>query len=173
MTPRAASTLAAALLILLPTASRAQSVAVNGLLSAVGSGTFDSEAPSTLSVRFIPEFKFTLGSAGAVSCDAEASAHAFGIASFGSDQPAETSGDVKPYRAWLRLSTSGFEARAGLQKVSFGSATIFRPLMWFDSLDPRDPLQITDGVYAVLLRYYTKSNASFSAWTMYGNDDPR
>jgi len=45
--------------------------------------------------------------------------------------------------------------------------------MWFDSLDPRDPLQITDGVYAVLLRYYTKSNASFSAWTMYGNDTRR
>lgn len=45
--------------------------------------------------------------------------------------------------------------------------------MWFDSLDPRDPLQLTDGVYALLLRYYTKCNANFWAWTMYANDAQR
>ena len=173
MTPRAAPTLAAALLALLPAPSLAQGVALNGLLSSVGTGIFEPDAPSTFSVRFIPEFTFALGSAGAVTFDAEASVNAYGTASFGSNLPTETSGDVKPYRGWFRVSTSRFEARAGLQKVSFGSATIFRPLMWFDSLDPRDPLQITDGVYALLLRFYTRSNASVSAWTMYGNDTRR
>ena len=45
-------------------------------------------------------------------------------------------GSIKPYRLWLRLSSSRFEARLGLQKINFGSATIFRPLMWFDRSIP-------------------------------------
>jgi len=57
---------------------------------------------------------------------------------------------------WIRLSTKQFELRAGLQKINFGSATLLRPLMWFDKIDPRDPLQLTDGVYALLARYYSK-----------------
>ncbi|MCK7489842.1 MAG: ABC transporter ATP-binding protein [Anaerotruncus sp.] len=39
-------------------------------------------------------------------------------------------------------------------------------MMWFDTIDPRDPLQLTDGVYALLLRYYTRGNANFWAWAM-------
>ncbi|HSQ35635.1 MAG TPA: hypothetical protein VLQ89_06565 [Candidatus Binatia bacterium] len=82
----------------------------------------------------------------------------------------DLNGRIKPYRLWLRLSSSRFEARLGLQKINFGSATIFRPLMWFDALDARDPLQITDGVYGLLLRYYFKSNANIWLWGLYGND---
>ena len=54
---------------------------------------------------------------------------------------------VKPYRATVRYARPRFDARLGLQKISFGSATLLRPLMWFDRIDPRDPLQLTDGVY--------------------------
>ena len=82
-------------------------------------------------------------------------------------------GEIKPYRLWLRLSSSRFEARLGLQKINFGSATIFRPLMWFDRIDPRDPLQITDGVYGLLLRYYFKNNANIWLWGLYGNPDTK
>jgi hypothetical protein len=46
-------------------------------------------------------------------------------------------------------------------------------MMWFDTLDPRDPLQLTDGVNALLLRFYTNRNANFWAWAMVGNDDAR
>ena len=60
----------------------------------------------------------------------------------------------KPYRLWLRYSTSHLEIRAGLQKINFGSSNILRPLMWFDKMDFRDPLMLTDGVYALLGRYY-------------------
>ncbi len=82
----------------------------------------------------------------------------------------ETTATLRPYRAWARLKTSRFEARVGLQQINFGSATLLRPLMWFDSVDPRDPLQVTPGVYAVLLRYYFQDHASVWAWGLYGNE---
>ncbi len=41
--------------------------------------------------------------------------------------------------------------------------------MWFDQMDPRDPLQLTDGVWGVLGRYYTLNNMTFWLWALYGN----
>jgi hypothetical protein len=77
---------------------------------------------------------------------------------------------IKPYRFWLRLSSKRFEIRAGLQKINFGSAMMLRPLMWFDRMDPRDPLQLTDGVYGLLARYYFQNNANAWLWILWGND---
>jgi hypothetical protein len=163
---------------LLPASSpTAPAFSLMGQISLQSSTRFDATFAPFVSLRFIPEVKFTTAAASrpgaGVTLDAEASVDAFGSAVLYGDAPAGLEGDIKPYRAWLRLSTSRFEARVGLQKVSFGSATIFRPMMWFDSLDPRDPLQLTDGVYALLLRFYTRGNANFWAWTMYGNDARR
>jgi hypothetical protein len=42
-------------------------------------------------------------------------------------------------------------------------------LMWFDRIDPRDPLQISDGVYGLLLRCFFKDNANLWLWGLYGN----
>jgi hypothetical protein len=80
------------------------------------------------------------------------------------------SNGVEPYRLWLRLSSERFELRAGLQKISFGSASLLRPLMWFDRMDPRDPLQMTNGVYSVLGRYYFQNNVNAWLWVLWGND---
>jgi len=77
---------------------------------------------------------------------------------------------IKPYRLWVRLSSERFELRAGLQKINFGSAAMLRPLMWFDHIDPRDPLQLTDGVYGLLGRYYFQNNANAWLWVLWGND---
>lgn len=77
---------------------------------------------------------------------------------------------IKPYRLWVRISTERFELRAGLQKINFGSASMLRPLMWFDHIDPRDPLQLTDGVYGLLGRYYFQNNANAWLWVLWGND---
>jgi len=77
---------------------------------------------------------------------------------------------IKPYRMWVRLSSDRFEIRAGLQKINFGSASALRPLMWFDHIDPRDPLQLTDGVYGLLGRYYFQNNANAWLWVLLGND---
>lgn len=78
--------------------------------------------------------------------------------------------DFKPYRIWARIASSQFEARLGLQKLNFGPAMLLRPLMWFDSIDPRDPLQVTDGVYGLLFKYYFVNNANIWLWGLYGND---
>jgi hypothetical protein len=134
---------------------------------------FDAGATSLAGLRFIPELKFSLALNPRLTLDAEASADAFITTVLPPSGPHPVDGDVSPYRAWIRLSTSRFEARAGLQKLSFGSAALFRPLMWFDSLDPRDPLQLTDGVTGLLLRYYGTGNANFWAWGLYGNSDRR
>ena len=171
------ATLALFLLLLSPLPSSAQTVPhgfhLSGMISLLSTARFDAPFEPFVALRFIPEVKFSLAAGRGVTVDAEASANAYGSVSFLSDDPASTSGEVKPYRGWLRLSTSRFEARIGLQKLSFGSAALFRPLMWFDSLDPRDPLQLTDGVYGLLLRYYTQGNANFWAWGLYGNKDAR
>ena len=165
--------LAAAIFLLIPIQASAQGVELSGLASLAGAGSVNNSFDPSLSLRVIPEIDFSLTSGRAVTVDGQVSVNAFGTAWYPSNASARTSGDVNPYRAWIRISTARVEARVGLQEISFGSATLFRPLMWFDSLDPRDPLQLTEGVYAALLRYYTKGNAAFAAWAMYGNDAQR
>lgn len=81
--------------------------------------------------------------------------------------------DAKPYRVWLRYSGRQFELRLGLQKINFGSAQMLRPLMWFDQVDPRDPLQMTDGVWGLLGRYYFLNNANIWLWMLYPSDKPK
>jgi hypothetical protein len=44
--------------------------------------------------------------------------------------------------------------------------------MWFDRIDVRDPLQLTDGVYSFLGRYYFQNNINIWFWTLYGNKEP-
>jgi hypothetical protein len=82
----------------------------------------------------------------------------------------QNNASIRPYRGWARYATSQFEFRAGLQKINFGPAKLLRSLMWFDRLDPRDPLQMTDGVYAVLCRYNFLNNANIWAWSLWGNN---
>ncbi len=122
-------------------------------------------------LRYIPSLSWSLGLSPALTLDAEASVNASfsGFARRGAQTT--TDSRLKPYRAWLRLSSARFEARLGLQKINFGSASLLRPLMWFDHLDPRDPLQVTDGVTGLLVRYYFPGNANAWAWALYGNDE--
>lgn len=123
--------------------------------------------------RYIPQINYTLTTPKNRLIDFEASANVFGIYGL---QPLDTSfsdGDIKPYRLWCRYSTNQFELRVGLQKINFGSASMLRPLMWFDQLDPRDPLQLTDGVYGLLARYYFLNNANLWSWVLYGNKNTK
>ncbi len=122
--------------------------------------------------RYIPQLSIGDSIGHKYTLDAEISIHARGSAWLSEGQ-VETAGSMKPYRAWLRFSGNRFELRAGLQKINFGSATILRPLMWFDRMDPRDPLQLTDGVRALLGRYYFLNNANIWLWGLYGNHDTK
>ncbi|MCF8379822.1 MAG: hypothetical protein K9H49_09610 [Bacteroidales bacterium] len=122
--------------------------------------------------RYIPELSFEYKKIEKWKFDGEFSLNAYGVETY-KEKDWSSLGDLKPYRAWLRYSTEQFELRGGLQKINFGSANMLRPLMWFDKVDPRDPLGLTDGVNALLARYYFLNNANVWAWILYGNEDPR
>jgi hypothetical protein len=107
-----------------------------------------------------------------IKYDTEISLNAYGTLDY-DDREFDADGKLKPYRLWIRMSSEQFELRAGLQKINFGSASMLRPLMWFDRIDPRDPLQLTDGVYAVLGRYYLLNNANIWLWCLYGNENTK
>jgi hypothetical protein len=155
-----------------PTRASKPTFSLGGMLAATSQARLDAFEPY-FGLRFLPKLDFSLPAGRGWTFDGEASANIFGDLVFPRHETAMASGDIKPYRGWLRLSSSRFEVRLGLQQLSFGSATLFRPLMWFDSLDPRDPLQITDGVYGLLVRAYAKSNANVWLWGLYGNTERR
>ena len=43
--------------------------------------------------------------------------------------------------------------------------------MWFDGMDVRDPLQLTDGVYGILGKYFFENNANIWFWGLIGNEN--
>lgn len=120
-------------------------------------------------LRYIPQLGLTQSLDEDSFIDAEISFNNF----LTTDNNAGKHADVEPYRLWLRFASSQFEIRAGLQKINFGSAMLLRPLMWFDRIDSRDPLQLTDGVYGLLGRYYFINNANIWLWGLYGNDETK
>jgi hypothetical protein len=123
--------------------------------------------------RYLPQLNLKFGEESKSLLDFEASANLNGTLGTHPFDTLYSSGKLKPYRLWARYSTEQWEIRAGLQKINFGSATTIRPLMWFDKLDPRDPLQLTDGVWGVLGRYYFLNNANLWLWVLYGNKNPK
>lgn len=128
----------------------------------------DLSADETMiGVRYIPDLSLQKNISDDFNIDTEFSLNMYSTHRF---DFSNYENDVKPYRLWFRLATSQFQVRIGLQKINFGSAMLLRPLMWFDRIDPRDPLQITDGVYAVLLRYYFLNNTNIWLWGVYGQD---
>lgn len=124
-------------------------------------------------LRYIPQLNYEINFPKGKKIDFEASANIFGSLGWSPFDSVSTDGDINPYRAWARYSTPQFEIRAGLQKINFGSASLLRPLMWFDQRDPRDPLQLTTGVWGVLSRYYFLNNANVWVWALYGNGNPK
>jgi hypothetical protein len=123
--------------------------------------------------RSIPQLNYKYGLKENRQIDFEASANLYGNMGIRPFDSTGFNGNVKPYRLWARYSTSQFELRAGLQKINFGSASILRPLMWFDQIDPRDPLKLTDGTWGLLARYYFLNNANIWLWGLYGNKNTK
>lgn len=156
------------LCLLLPGQMEAQTLGFKG--QAIGWTTFNPAEPfqTQLGLRYIPELSFSLP-AGKYSIDGKFSANIWGSGLYQNDSILLDE-QLSPYRMWVRFSGDQFELRAGLQKINFGSAQMFRPLMWFDRIDPRDPLQLTDGVYGLLARYYFLNNANIWLWGLYGEE---
>jgi hypothetical protein len=134
-------------------------------------GTLD--LPVYMGGRYIPQLNYIIPLKENHKIDIEISTNINGDIGFNPFDTIGYNGQLKPYRLWARYSSNQFEIRAGLQKINFGSASLLRPLMWFDEVDPRDPLKLTDGVWGILGRYYFLNNTNIWLWGLYGNNDPR
>lgn len=144
-----------------------------GQASAWGNVNRGNDLPVWLGARYISQGNYKIDFEQSRFIDFEASLNINGSAGFMPFDSLESEGRIKPYRAWARYATNQFELRLGLQKINFGSASMLRPLMWFDQVDPRDPLQLTDGVWGLLGRYYFLNNANIWLWGLYGNEGPK
>ncbi len=162
--------------LLLPLALSAQpgdTLVLKGQLIAWTNVNPSAELPLGLGLRYLPQLNYSLTTPGNRLFDWEASANIFGNTAIRPFDSLQASGDIRPYRLWARYSSEQWEFRVGLQKINFGSASLLRPLMWFDQIDPRDPIQFTDGVWGALGRYYFLNNANIWLWGLYGNQNRR
>ncbi|HKK62223.1 MAG TPA: hypothetical protein VJ951_06675 [Bacteroidales bacterium] len=152
--------------------ARAQEVYPEG--QAIGWTTLNPTDPFQVQsgLRYLPGIKFAIP-AGNLSIEGELSADTWFSGTYPVNDSLSFDHTLAPYRAWVKLSGNQFELRAGLQKINFGSARMIRPLMWFDRMDPKDPLQLTSGVYGLLGRYYFLNNANIWAWALYGNNETK
>ncbi len=142
----------------------ASSLTLKGQTSLWIQTAYDTSPGATVGAYYIPSLTARFG-----SLDAEISAHSLASGTLRPATGIAGAIKVKPYRIWTRFSSARAEIRAGLQQVNFGSATLLRPLQWFDRLDPRDPLSLTDGVYGLLGRYWFQNNANIWVWGLIGN----
>ncbi len=124
----------------------------------------ESEDTWNVGARYLPAFSVDTESAGGNMLDLYVYLNMFAAASSIDDYD-----DYKLdlYRLVFRYTTDRTETRIGLQKIAFGPAMVLRSLMWFDSIDPRDPQQLTEGVYALRLRYDALDNSSLWLWGIY------
>lgn len=129
--------------------------------------TDQNSTSQAVGLRYLPEFTYNFTKQSPYIVDTELSANAFSTYSYDTE---DFDSDLKPYRAWFRFASHRFESRIGLQKINFGPVKLLRSEMWFDRLDPRDPLQLTTGVYALRLRYDFENLSSIWMWGIYGED---
>jgi hypothetical protein len=123
--------------------------------------------------RYIPDLRYQLQFQKDRLLEIEGSANVSGFLGIRPFDSVSPDGSLSAYRAHIRFASPQFELRLGLQKISFGSAVMLRPLMWFDQIDPRDPLELTYGVWGALGRYYFLNNANLWVWCLYGNEKSR
>lgn len=165
--------LIATLTLLLPELPAQHTTNFGGQLSIISSFAPGNTANLFLGARLIPELNHEWKIDSSHTIKFEASLYSSGSIFSESLENAETAGQLAPYRIWASYRAGRLELRAGLQKIDFGSAAVLRPLQWFNQIDPRDPLQLTNGVYGLLGRYYFNNNANVWLWTLYGNERTR
>ncbi len=160
------------ILLVFPSVLMAQKInlQLKNQISLWSKGNYATQTNYQLGARYIPSLSITDSLKNGRLLDAELSADVYGDLLFTGKGYDSANAAIAPYRFWIRYSGPRFEVRLGLQKINFGSATILRPLMWFDRMDYRDPLQLTDGVYGALGRYYFKGNANIWVWLLYGDN---
>ncbi len=125
----------------------------------------------TLGGTLLPQFFVSAYSNSVYCIDFDAELLSNLKVTIGHDEPVTL--NARLYRGWIRLTSGQLESRLGLQKIAFGSATILRPLMWFDTMEPGDPMMMTDGVWAWLWRYSFLNNTEIRMWIVRGDGKRR
>lgn len=154
------------------TTGLAQTIGIKGQLITWVTTKPDDSFKTMLGGRYIPELSVGTPIKEKYTLDVELSLNMYGYGYYNGDSM-KWDGEVNLFRGWVRFSSNKLNIRVGLQKINFGSAAMLRPLMWFDQIDPRDPLQLTAGVYSALGRYYFPNNSNIWLWFLYGNDQPK
>jgi hypothetical protein len=145
---------------------KCQGIDLKGQVSSWGTGIrAQNEWKGNWGIRYIPQFNYSSAADEGDLFNAELLFNTFYGTDFHSDDYA-----FKFYRAILRYTTAQTETQIGLQKINFGPAVLLRSLMWFDTVDPRDPLKLTDGVYALRYKYSFLNNTLAWVWGLYGNN---
>jgi hypothetical protein len=159
------------ILILLPDESYAQDsfLRFKGQADAYGGINISDPIQIQSGCRFLPSLSAGTNISGGLKFDTELSADTYLNYHFTDWKNDMSDQALKLYRLWARIYSDRLEFRAGLQKINFGQASSLRPLMWFDQIDQRDPLQLTSGVYGLLGRYYFQNNANIWLWSLWGN----
>lgn len=145
----------------------------DGQFSMIGSYSPDNDLDIFTGARYIPELNYYIPIDSTRKIDFEASVNISGSLLFHPFDSLRHDGIVSPYRGWVRYSGRRLQVRLGLQKIDFGQGMLLRPIQWFNQIDPRDPLQQTNGVYGGLVKYDFMNNANLWFWTLYGNDKRR
>lgn len=142
---------------------------LRGQLSARFSGrNFNEKWSGSAGVQYLPQLSLTQPVSESCFFSTELAFYAYA-----NSGDSITRDNIQPYRLSLRYATAQTETQIGLQKINFGPAQLLRSLMWFDRLDPRDPLKITEGVYGLRFRYNYLNNANAWLWVLYGNDETK
>ena len=134
---------------------------------------FGKESTKFLGTRYLPEFTFNKEIDSLSSFAIETSINISLSKTNIPGHSLDINSNFSPYRIWLRYLKKNWELRLGLQKIDFGSAQLLRPIQWFNQIDPRDPLGLTNGVYGLLIRHYFKNNSNLWLWGLYGNEKQR
>ena len=154
-------------LLMPPGVCKSQGFNFKGQLSSWGTGIrSQDEWNENSGIRYVPQFNYSYLMGKNDLLNAEVLFNTYYQTNFLSSDYA-----FKYYRTILRYTTGQTETQVGLQKINFGPAQLLRPLMWFDRVDPRDPLKLTDGVYALRYKYSFLDNSLLWLWCLYGNID--
>jgi len=148
---------------------KGQDFEFHGQASAWGTGIdLNGEWNKNIGIRYIPQINYSYSFDENNLLNGEVLLNTYYNSDFNSDDY-----NIKLYRGIIRYTTTQSETQVGLQKINFGPAQLLRTLMWFDSVDPRDPLKLTDGVYGIRYKYSFINNSIFWVWGLYGNDKPK
>ena len=170
MSPRNASYLLFCAILLVSGGAAAIEYDLRGQVSAYHiEARSEGERSHNSGIRYIPQLELLQDTGDGTFVDLEASLNAWALAGSGIDEDH----DIELYRLKLRFATPRTETRLGLQTINFGPGYLLRPLRWFDRLDPRDPLRLTDGIYALRFKYVAPNNANIWFWGLYGNDEQK